>query len=110
MAQHNFTASNVAKDEQNLLSNISKHITDVDLANTKLRYQYAKDEQEVADYNRVFGAQIGARKARTKAQYIKKQADNLIKQLAEARTDYNTFQNVVGKAQGMEKYIDMYNK
>jgi hypothetical protein len=110
IAQHNFTASNVAKAEQNLLGNISKHITDVDLANTKLRYQYAKDEQEVADYNRAFGAQIGARKARTKAQYIKKQADNLIKQLAEARTDYNTFQNVVGKAQGMEKYIDMYNK
>ena len=37
MSQHNFTAGNVAKAEQDLLGNVSKHITDVDLANTKLK-------------------------------------------------------------------------
>lgn len=110
MAQHNFTAGNVAKAEQDLLENVSKHITDVDLVNTKLKWQFDKDAQTVADYNRTFGAQIGAQKARLKAQHIQQQGADLVKQIAESRDQYNKYKNVAGYAKNWDTYLKYHDE
>ena len=87
VAQFLATEDQIAKREDNLLNQISKHITDVDLANTQLRAQYAKDEQAIADYNRNLSGQQKAEEAMALAQYAQKQGDNFNKSLAEFRTD-----------------------
>lgn len=110
MSQHNFTAGNVAKAEQDLLGNVSKHITDVDLANTKLKWQFDKDAQAVKDYNNTFGAQIGAQKARLKAQHIQQQGADLVKQIAESRDQYNKYKNVAGYAKNWDTYLKYYDE
>ena len=110
VAQNLATEDRIYKAESNLLDNISKRITDVDLHNLEKRYQYAKEEQAVADYNRQLGGQQAADRAYAKAQYIQKTGDNINRMLSEIRADYNKWQASSDKLNQFEKYWDAYQK
>lgn len=85
------TESRIQKGEQDLLGKISKHVTEIDLANTMNAWQHAKDEQAIVDYNNALIGQQLAEEANAWAQYEATKGDNLDKLLSEYETKYNQF-------------------
>lgn len=110
VAQFLATEDQIAKREDNLLNQISKHITEVDLANTQSRNMHAKDEQAIADYNRNLGGQQKAEESMALAQYAQKQGDNFNKSNAEFRTDWNKYLASKDQINLYENYQDVFNK
>lgn len=108
LAQNNMTENRIAKDEQNLLDQVSKHITEKDLANIQRKNQFAKDEQAIAEYNQQLGGQQMAEEAGAWAQFYQKQGDNRNKLIAEFRTDNEKYQSAMDTNNAYKKLQNLY--
>lgn len=110
VAQNLATESKIAQGEQDLLDKMSKHITEVDLANTMKRYQYAKDEQTIADYNRQLGGQQAAEEADARAQFTQKTGDNFNRMLTEITAKHDKYLALKDRVSNYTQYADLMKK
>ena len=108
LAQNNMTETRIAKGEQNLLDQVSKHITEKDLANIQRKNQFAKDEQAIAEYNQQLGGQQLAEEAGAWAQFYQKHGDNRNKLIAEFRTDNEKYQSAMDTNNAYKNLQNLY--
>lgn len=81
----------LAKAETDFWAKASENLSKIDMENANRRYQYAKDEQAVSDYNRQISGKKQGEEANAMIQHLSKQGQEIDKFVAETRTDLNKY-------------------
>lgn len=102
--------SNMTDREDNLYDNISKQIESNSARNIELQKQYEAEERNIADANEAISAQAASKLEQISGAYKKQLSDNIVKQIAEARTQYDQYLQGKNKVDNWDSYVKLYNE